>query len=163
MSMLSITADEAGFAAAMRLAPQRLARHMRRAIMRSLQEMARDEKREAPKGQSTLVNSIKADMVDDFEGTAGPHVDYARMVEEKTDPQGVPPERSILDWIQVKHIEPNDPEMDQEDLAYVIARSIAAKGTAPHPYRQPAFDNNKAKAQQRISDAIDQTLREAAR
>jgi hypothetical protein len=158
--VITLQYDEAGFRTAMRLAPVALGRNMRRAISRSLQEMARDARRNAPKGHSTLTNSINVAMVDDFEGTAGPHVDYARMVEEETGAGGFPPQQSLLDWIKVKHIEPNDPQMSQEDLAFVIARSIAARGTEAQPYLQPAFDDNKARAEQRISDAIDQTLRD---
>ena len=149
--------------AAMVLGPKALARHMNRRIGRVAHVMARTEKREAPKAESTMTNSITPEKVSDFEYTVGPHVDYAEAVELGTDGGGFPPQQSILDWIRVKHIEPDDGGMDEEDLAYVISRSIAARGTPPQPFIEPTYQQHKGYAGEQIDQAIDDTLKEMAR
>lgn len=145
--------------AALHLAPQRLAAELDRAISRSLLEMARTAKRNAPKAHSTLANTIHHQMLSSFEGEITAGVNYARYPEEGTPPQPLPPDQSILDWIKVKNIQPNDPTMTQADLAYVIARSIAARGTPPQPYAEPAFEEHKADTERRISEGILRALR----
>lgn len=148
---------------AMAAGPAVLEKHMARAVGRATQEMARDARRRAPKAFSTLTNAIRADQVSPFEGRVVAGVDYARMVEEGTDGGAIPPERFILDWINVRRIEPRDPSMDVEDLAFVIARSIAVKGTPAQPFMGPAFDDNKARAERSINNAIKSALKEISR
>ncbi|HHJ11894.1 MAG TPA: hypothetical protein ENK00_01835 [Chromatiales bacterium] len=125
--------------------------------------MARDARRRAPKAFSTLTNAIRGDQVSPFEGRVVAGVDYARAVEEGTRGGAFPPVRNILDWVKVTRQVPDDPAMDQADLAYVIARAIARRGTPAQPFMGPAFEDNKARAQRRIDAAVQAALREMMR
>lgn len=138
-----------------------LERHMDRAIERSVQEMARSARGYAPKAFSTLTQSIRVRRPNSLEGIVAPGVDYAQIVEEGTlKNPGFPPIDSIEDWIKVKGIIPNDPSMDTRDLAYVMARSIALKGTPAQEFMQPAFDDNKDRAERRLQRALDSAIQE---
>lgn len=164
MSNLELTINSKGLERALANSPRILEKHVARAISRSVQEMARSAKRNAAKAFSTLTNAITATQPSPLEGLATAGTDYALAVEEGTDPGGsMPPVQHILDWIKVIKLEPRDPDMTQEDLAFVIARSIAfKKGTPAQPFMQPAFDDNVARAERRINKAINDALKEIA-
>jgi len=157
---LKLTVESKALQSAMVLGPAILEKHMRRAIGRATQEMARDARRRAPKAFSTLTSAIRADQPTAYEGRVVAGVDYARAVEEGTKGGAFPPVQHILDWVKVTRQVPDDPNMSQEDLAFVIARSIAAHGTPPQPFMAPAFEHNKASAQRRIDNAIRNALKE---
>ena len=153
-------------------APGVLKKHLKPAISRSILEMARGARRNAPKAQSVLTNSILTRMsLDGLEGIARPTANYGQAVEEGTGRYGpsgqasgkLPPVDAIQDWIDVKNIEPDDPTMTQEDLAYLIARSIAMRGTPAQPYLYPSFRQHKAAAARRIDGAIAAAIREVQR
>lgn len=158
MTALALHIDNTRLRLAASAAPQRLAQEMDLAITRIVKEMARTARRKVPKAHSTLANSIRDEKISSFEAAVVAGVNYALDVEEGTDPQGMPPVLAIFDWIRVKNIEPNDPTMDQSDLAFVIARSIAHAGTPAQPYAAPALEAHRAGAEQRISRAIDIAL-----
>lgn len=147
-------------------APDKLEKELNKAIDRSLREMARDARGEAPKAFSQLVNSINVVRPGPLEGTVGPSVDYGQAVEEGTGvfgPEGVysgefPPVENILDWIGVVGLTPNDPNYDQEDLAWAIATEIALTGTQAQPYLAPAFEKNIDRANRRFNEAIERSL-----
>lgn len=157
---IELTVDTDPLRRALRRAPGRLRDELRLALGRSALEIARAARRNAPKAHSILTNSISSYMSPDgLEAVVFAGADYARMVEERTGPGGKPPVQSMLDWIRVKRIVPDDPSMDQTDLAFVIARSIARKGTRAQPFMAPAFEDNKARAMDRINQAIGRALR----
>ncbi len=158
MAGLTLTIDSAKAAAAFAQSPAILEKHLGKAISRIVNEIARSARRKAPKAFSTLTQSIRPQVLSPLEGTVAPGVDYARAVEEGTGPGGFPSEQSMLDWIRVRRIVPDDPGMDETDLAYVIARSIAQRGTPKQPYLQPALDDNQRKAERRADAAIDAAL-----
>lgn len=81
-------------------------------------------------------------------------------MEEGTGPGGWPSDQSMVDWISVKGITPNDPSMNEWDLAFLFARSIALHGTPKQPFMQPAFDINKGRAERRMDQAIELAIRE---
>lgn len=116
--------------------------------------IARDAKELAPKNQSTLAQSIKGHKVKSLFHEVVAGTNYARAVEEGTEPGGFPPEQAILDWIKTARIEPDDPFMEQEDLAFVIARSIHQRGTAAQPYMQPAVEKNATRIDVALRHAI---------
>lgn len=140
-------------------APRLLVTHLDLAIDRSVRAMARDARKGAAKAFSTLTQSIGSRLPSPLTGEFFAGVDYARAVEEGTDSGGYPPRQTLLDWIRVHRIEPRDPDMDEEDLAYVIGRFIAIRGTPAQPYMAPAFEGNKRRAERGVSRAIDETLR----
>jgi len=160
MTTLALEIHSKGLMQALSQGPELLKKHVQQAVLRSVMEIARDARRNAPKAYSTLTHSIIQRMVDPLTGEVVAGVDYAQMVEEGTGPGGWPSDRTMLDWIHAKHIEPRDPTMDQQDLAFVMARSIALRGTPAQPYLKPALQSNKAKAERRINRAINAALKE---
>lgn len=154
------------FARAVSESPARLTQEMGQAILRLVQEMARAARQKAPKATSLLTQSITPRLLSPLEGVVAAGVNYARMAEEGTGLWGpkkqasgqMPPVENILDWIKVKHIQPDDPDMDERDLAFLIARSIAVRGTPAQPYFAPTVDEFGARGETLIEAAIDRTL-----
>jgi len=160
MTDISLQISNRGLLQALSQGPEVLRKHLTLAVLRSVMEIARSARRHAPKAFSTLTQSIKHQMIDPLTGEVAPHVDYAEMVETGTGPGGLPTDETMLRWIRVRHITPRDPTMTERDLAFVIARSIAAKGTPAQPYMAPALADNKARAERRINTAINSALKE---
>ena len=160
---LELTVDSRNLQRAMLASPAILGKHLERAIGLVTQEMARDARRRAPKAFSLLVKSIGAIQASPVEGLVVAGTDYAKAVEEGTRGGGrMPPRQNIEDWIRVRRIVPDDPSMSQRDLSYVIAASIAMKGTPAQPFMAPAYEANRLKAETRIAKAIDAALTEIA-
>jgi len=109
-------------------------------LHRAAIRLANAGKRDAPKAFSQLTNSINSIRFGFADYGAAAGVDYARAVEEGTGSGGAPSIESLVDWIRVKNIFPDDPNMDTEDLAYVIQRMITLNGTPAQPYLKPAFE-----------------------
>lgn len=158
MSGMDLIIDSAGVQRAFNAGPELALKLIGQAVRTSVNRIARDARSNAPKAFSTLTNSIRGQMVDPLTGEVAPGVDYARMVEEGAGPGSRPPLQSLQDWIRVKRITPNDPAMDQRDLAFVMARSIAQRGVAAQPYLAPALASNKAATIKRVDQAVDQVL-----
>jgi len=159
MSSISINISERKLQSALAKQPEALKKNMSVAISQIVARMARSAKLKAPKAFSILTNSIKSKRLNAFTGQVTAATDYASFVEEGRKPGGkMPPLSAINDWIKVSQIEPNNPDMSDDDLSFVIRRSIAIKGTRPQPFMQPALDENKAWALNRINKAIDQSL-----
>ncbi|MCB1788329.1 MAG: hypothetical protein KDJ33_18885 [Gammaproteobacteria bacterium] len=158
MSELELSIDSAGVQRAFNLSPAAASAELTKVVRRGIGVIARDARRLAPKAFSTLTNSIIATLVDPLAGEVAPGVDYARMVEEGTGPGGQPPLQSLVDWIRVKGIDPVNPEMDARDLAFVMARSIAARGTPAQPYLVPSLDRNSAEIARQADLAVDRVL-----
>ena len=171
--MIELKFESEKLAAALLRAPDALTRHMDRAIERAVQVMARSARNKAAESDTTgqLKQSIQRFRPSPFEGVVAPGADYARAVEEGTGvygPRGVAsgkmptPDldiRPMLDWVKGKRLSPNDPNMDQEDLAWIIARSIAHSGTPPQPFLAPALEENRSRAERLIEAAIDAALK----
>jgi len=160
---LEVTFDTKRFRRALRRAPDVLERHVDRAIGRSVREMARTARRLAPKATSQLTNSILSRQPSPLEGLVRAGVDYAPMVETGTGPGGRPPQRAMLTWLRLHQIQPHDPGMSDEDLAFVMARAIVRHGTPAQPFMAPAFRRHEADARQRIDAAVSASLNEIAR
>lgn len=162
MTRLDLSIDSDRLRAAFRRAPERLRGELRQTLSRSALEIARSARRHAPKAHSILTNSINSRVTvrDDLaEAIVFAGTDYARMVERGSGPGGRPPVRTLLRWLRVKRIVPHDPDMDQTDLAFALARSIARRGTRRHPFMAPALAENRAQAMTRINDAVERVLR----
>jgi len=144
-------------------------KHVGPPVHRTLLQMGRTAKRKAPKATSQLTQSIYEQMsLDGLSGVVAPGVNYAQAAEDGTGRYGpsqtpsgkMPPVESIEDWIRVRNITPDEPWMDERDLAFVIARSIAVRGTPSQPYLKPAFETEKAAGQRRIFRGIKRGIRE---
>lgn len=163
--MRFITADLRGgaaAAAALARAPERLAWHVGRALARAAAEIARQMKQDAPKALSTLANSINSAQTGLLEYRVGPHVQYARYVEEGTLGGGWPPAEALRRWIRLKGIRPRTPGMSEDDLVYVIGRAIHRRGTRPQPFVEPIADSPffRQRVQMLVEAAVDATVRE---
>lgn len=168
MSM-ELTVDSKNLRRAMLASPQILGKHLNRAIGRVVLEMANSARDKAPRATSGLTNAILPRYPSPLVGEVVAGKDYARAVEEGTRGDGrIPGKRDqskryegVLEWVKAgTGVSPRDPSMSEEDLAYVIARSIAVKGTPAQPFMAPAYEDNRAKAERRISQAIDAALAE---
>lgn len=129
--------------------PERIQWALQRLIAREAEIAARDMKQElayqGAAATSLLINSVRADRVDPLEWRVGPHVAYARYVQEGRKPGGkMPPWRAILDWMKVKRLG-ND-----RASAWAIARAIQRRGIKPRDYLTPVADRVAARL---IADA----------
>lgn len=124
--------------AAFMRAPQTMTREVDRKMARAAMEVAREERRLAPKAHSTLTQSITHRRLRpmDYAITAG--VNYALAVEKGTGPGGSPPTQTLMDWIRVKGITPRE-GTSLRGLAFLIGRSIRRKGTKAQPFAEPAL------------------------
>ena len=69
-----------------------------------------------------------------------------------------PPVDALLRWIQVKPVIPrpaaNGKLPTQKQLAYLIGRKIATKGTEPHPMLAETLEELNERYSERIADAL---------
>jgi hypothetical protein len=144
---------------ALKRAPNRLEAELDRATQRGAIAIARDMRAGAPKAQSLLTSSITHRRIGSAHHEVIVGAEYGAAVEYGRGPgQAMPPVRSIDDWIAVRGIEPNDPEMSQRDLAFVIARSIAREGTTAQPFFRPAIRDNENRLQQLVDVGTERAL-----
>lgn len=137
--------------------PQKLRPALARVISRGAQEGAADMKQELARqriaARSTLINSVKADRVDDLTWKFGPHVNYARAVWEGRRPgAAMPPWRAILDWMKVKRIG------SDRKTAWAIARSIGRRGIKGKDYVTPVYDRTAGRLLATATDAINEVI-----
>jgi len=163
MTTITWSTSKADFNAAMRRAPEVLARNMANATRRNLLEISRLARHDAPKAFSTLANSIQIEMHSPLDGITGPAADYGEMVEKGTGPGGFPPLETMLDWIRTKNITPENPLMRLEHLAFVMSRSISKKGTPAQPYLEPAAEQLQGNVLRNYDLALERSLDEIAR
>lgn len=146
---------------AMMRAPEVFGKHIGSAISRGAIEVGREARRRAPKAFSTLTQSIRSRSVSVLEKEVVAGADYAEIVEKGARSGGYPKPRAMLDWIKVRRIQPEDPDMSQEDLAFAMARSIAKRGTPAQPYLIPALEARRERVNTLVSEAIDRAIKES--
>ncbi|MBO7920928.1 HK97 gp10 family phage protein [Alteromonas sp. K632G] len=112
-------------------------------IRRGANEGAREAKRHAPKADSTLTNAINAKQKALTHQQILAPVHYAKYIEEGTGRGGWVPEQTIMDWLTVKGIRPDDENMSMEQLAYLIQTKIFYNGTPAQPFLSPAAQHIK--------------------
>lgn len=165
MSFISIDLRGAApVAAALARAPQRLAWHVDRALARAAAEIARQMRQDAPKGVGPLTQSVKDEHTGPLEYWVGPHVRYARYVEEGTTGGGWVPDEALRRWLRLKGIKPRTPGMSEDDLVYVIGRAIHARGSRAQPFVEPIADSPffRQRVQQLVDGAVAAALQEVA-
>lgn len=165
--MSFITVDLRGgseAAAALARAPERVLWHVQRALRAFTQEAARQMKRDAPKANSLLTNSIQATPTGPLEFSVGPTVRYSRYVEDGTLGGGWPPDEALRRWIRRKRIRPRVPTMNEDDLVYVIGRAIHRRGTPAQPFVEPIAESPffRQRAQALVEGGLAAVLREIA-
>ncbi len=161
--MLDVTyeVDSEHFRRALKKVPKSLVKNLVSATRRGAIEVGRSAKEHAPKAHSELVNSIRHQRVEVLSFVVGPNVIHGPMVENKTLPQKIPNVLNLYDWVRVNRITPRDPNMDQMDLAWMIAKSIAKKGTAAQPYMEPAAEENRDRLGELVQRAVTKSMKEA--
>lgn len=107
-----------------------------RLIATEADKAARDMKDELARqgiaATSLLIESVKADAVDELTWIVGPHVNYARFVLEGRKPGArLPPWQSIADWLRVRQ-RPSD-----RASAWAVARAIQRRGVKGRDYLTP--------------------------
>lgn len=137
--------------------PQQLRWGVSRLIARETEEAARDFKAEmANQGMaatSLMINSVKADKIDDLSWRAGPHVGYARYVLEGRRPGAkMPPWRSIADWLRVKHLD------SSPRAAWAVARAIRRRGIKARDFATPVLKRTQTRLIERGPAAISAAL-----
>ena len=160
MLRLDITLDDDQLQEAVQRAPSALRRRLKAAVNRSAAELSRDARDFAPKAFTTLTNSIRSRLDGELARIVGPNVDYGVYVEKGAGPGGAPSLQAMLDWVRVKRITPNNPQHDEQDLAFMIRRSIARKGTEPQKYMEPAVDAKRDRITNLMHSAVNLALRE---
>lgn len=159
---------------AFRQAPRSMEQALAGGVRRAAREVANEARQRAPKAHSVLTNSIRVLRgARSTEAVVAPGVQYARYVEEGTGrfgPRGLSPGRrqlsdqgiqNLVDWIRVKRLVPDDPNMDEEDLAWLIGRTIARRGTVPQPFLEPALEASRSRIGRIIRQAVTEGVRRA--
>ncbi|HPE80111.1 MAG TPA: HK97 gp10 family phage protein [Gammaproteobacteria bacterium] len=159
MPLIELIIDDSAVQRAFNAAPALTEQELERAIRRAIGLIGNTARSGAPEHHGILRNSIKIRYVKPLTGEVSSGVDYARMVEEGTGPGGRPPLQSISDWIKRKGMQPRDPSMDDRDLAFVIAQSIAMHGTSAQPYMQPALEKHRDSVIRLVDEAVDRALK----
>lgn len=137
-------------------APDFFARRLSAALARGAQEMAREERGQAPKAFSTLTNAIYAQRENDLHWFIDPGVNYARPVEAGRRPGRMPGVgHGLLEWIKLKLRPATEQALDR--LGFVIARAIGRRGIRPQPYARPAFEAKK----DRVVELANAAMRDA--
>ena len=148
-------------ARAFRKAPEAMTAAISAKINTATHYVARSAKQHAPKAFSQLTKSIIPTMVSRLEGRVTAGSDYAVAVEEGTEGGGAPTIKTLMDWIKVKGITPNNPDDTQEDLAYLIQRHIVQHGTQAQPFMQPAFEDNRQRIMRLLNQGASNGLKAA--
>jgi len=164
MAGFEITTNAGPLGQALRNSPATIKRYLSPALTKSALIIARQAKRNVSANgsmaNSTLVNSINSyTALDGLEAVAYAGANYARFVEFGTRGGGYPNQQTMIDWLRVKGIKPNNPDMSEKELAYVMARDIALNGTKAAPFMQPAFNSEKDATIDRVSKAINQAIK----
>lgn len=154
MRDLSVVVQTSALDLALRDAPQCMMKYLKGGISRAGSEVSREARKEAPKAESNLVNSIRSHVVGDLQRMITSNMNYNAHVVQGTNSQGMPPIRSILDWVKVMRLQPRNPKDSQKDLAFMIARSIARKGTQPDDFYDRAADATKDNVSRILNAAV---------
>lgn len=139
-------------------APDLLHKHLRNGLDRSAGVVINQAQQLAPYAGSELVRTISYQYTGPLRVEVFAAKQYARYVEEGTGPGGMPPLYTLRDWIRARHITPRDPNMSENQLAYIIGRSITARGTPAQPFMEPSLERSEARIQQLLNAATAKAL-----
>ena len=156
---IELNSNQVGMA--LKKVPDLLFTNLHEAVLRGAIEVGRSARRHAPKAHSTLAQSIRHIRTDLLEYVVEPGVEYGSMVAAKTGPQGAPPFLSIYDWVRVKRLRPRRRGDTQEDLAWLIMRSISRRGTPGNDFMGRAAHDNRGRVHDLINNAVGKSLLEA--
>lgn len=140
---ITVTFDDAQVRRGIDRFPGRVEARVEIALARGAEEVAREERRLAPKAFSTLANSIRAQRMGRLHYRVGPGVNYARPVEEGRKPGQQPgTANGLMEWVKQKT------GLDGKALdrrTFIIARAIGRRGIRPQPYARPAYESKSGR------------------
>ncbi|EMP85035.1 hypothetical protein BFX18_09640 [Vibrio cholerae] len=161
MRELNIEIKDSALDEAFRKAPDTLNHYLKQGVSTAGSLVARVAREEAPKAESTLTHTIRSQVVGELQRMITSSLRYNGLVVQETGGQGVPPVQSILDWVRVKRIQPKTPKADQRDLAFMIARSIARKGTPANDFYDRAAEQTQDTVHRILQRSVEEGLRAA--
>jgi hypothetical protein len=141
-----------------RKAPEIATQEVDGQLDRGALELQREMRRRAPKAQSILTQSIQLRRPRPLRKEIVVGVDYGLPVERGAGPGGSPPRQSLRDWMRTKGVRPRDPRMSDDDLAFVIGRSIRRRGTKAQPFAGPAVDDLRPRLEQLLAQGVANAL-----
>lgn len=154
---LSIELDSAQARAAFEKAPAVMDRSLIRALDRAGQEVAREERRAAPKAFSTLTQSIRVAKDAKFSRLIAPDVNYARYVEEGTKPGKMPPRQALEPWLKFRA---GISGRELRNRSFLLARYIQRHGTKAHPFVAPTAEKMRGRVLALLREGVDRGVRE---
>jgi hypothetical protein len=123
-------------------------------LWRGAEEVARTGKSNAPKAFSNLANSIRAERVGPLHYRVVEGVNHGRAVEEGGRPHGVNSDK-LIPWVErVLGVRGKD----ARDKAFLIARSIAMRGTRAQPYMQPAAEQMTPRVRELVMLGVEEGI-----
>lgn len=149
--------NTAQVANAFAIAPEIMNRNLTQFLRRAANEVAREEKKNAPKSFSNLVNSISANKISDLHYRISTGVKYGFYMEHGTKPY-FPNSTNLVPWIR-QFFKLNEPQAKR--LSFVIARSIARKGVHKHPYVEPTVKKMRPRVIELMNAGVQAGLNEA--
>ena len=134
MTTTRITLDKAAVERGFATAPKVMERNIRRFLSRGAQDVAREERRQAPKAFSTLTQSIRVDEVGFLHFRVATGTNYAVHVAEGRFPGRQPgTSKGLVEWVKQKTGLSGKP-LDR--AAFVIALAIGRRGIKPNAFDQ---------------------------
>lgn len=154
---LSIRIDISGARDGLGKLPAAVVRAVDTKLARGAEEVAREAKGNSPKAFSHLTNSIRAERISDMHYRVSEGMNYGRPVEEGARPHRVD-SRKLIPWVErVLGVRGKD----ARSKAFLIARSIAMRGTRAQPYMQPATDIMRPRVQQLVMLGVEEGIQGA--
>lgn len=161
MRELSVELHNSVLDEAFRTVPDTINKYLKAGISHAGSLVSREAREQSPKAETTLTHTIKSHRKGELQRMITSSMRYNAFVVQDTQPQGMPPIQSVLDWVRVKRIQPRNPKADQRDLAFMIARSIAEKGTEGNDFYDRAAEQTQDKVAQILKRSVDEGLRAA--
>lgn len=151
MASLNITVDSAQVRHMLAIAPERVKSRLNRVLNIVAIEAQREMRQQANVGVTgDLRKSVKYEVVG-LQAIIGPTASYADAVESGSRPHyvSIRPGSSLRTWADRKGINP-----------YALQKSIARKGTRPHPFVEPTRAAIEPLVERRFDSEMDKLAQE---
>lgn len=149
-------------------APDVMARNLSIKLDRAAEEVAREMREQAPKAFSNLVNSIRVIREDDLSRLVAPGVNYARYVEDGTQPGTMPPWENLTAWLKQKAFSGVGRRFiraqhgdELRDRAFGLAHYIKLHGTRAQSFVAPTAQKMQARVIALLREGVDAGIKEA--
>ncbi|HLP97488.1 MAG TPA: HK97 gp10 family phage protein [Sideroxyarcus sp.] len=154
---MRITVDLKSAKRGLRALPDAVVRNVDRKLERGAAEVAREAKVRAPKAFSNLTNSIMSDRIGVMRYRVQENVRHGHPVEFGSRPHGVDSTK-LIPWVELVT---GARGKEARDKAFLIARSIAMRGTKAQPYMGPTADVMGGRVNELALEGVRDGVREA--